>query len=118
MIKQTQGPFCLQQQIQDMQQDMQQTHNRASPRQTGQELPRGMAPYWRPMETGSKQIRPWDKGYRVIGTSYLQLGCRIKKQEAGNAHPPLQPKTGPDAAEVHHDGAVVALMLLCPGRAM
>ena len=58
-------------------------------------LPLWIVRYWRPTETGSKQIRHWDEGYRVIGTNYLRIGRRIKKQEAGNAHPPLRPKTKP-----------------------
>ena len=68
---------------------------RAGQGATGPTLPAWMAGYWRPTETGSKQIRHWDEGYRVIGTNYLRIGRRIKKQEAGNAQCSLRPKTEP-----------------------
>ena len=31
----------------------------------------------------------------MIGTNFLRISRRIKKHEAGNAHPPLRPKTEP-----------------------
>ena len=51
----------------------------------------------------SKQIRHWDEGYHVIGTNYLQIGHRIKKEEAGNAPCSLRPKTEPCPVGIKKD---------------
>ena len=84
----------------------------ARPRHTGPALPGWIARYWRPSQAGPAQTRCRNGRSYMAGTNAIQIWGRPAKRKAGNAHPPLRPKTEPTAVCNHR---LISSYLPCVG---